>query len=201
MTWEVVVLPFSPPGNCFLRWAVVTRSTLWTRARARARVSVCLSGSWWGALGSWGRPRIISRWCLLVPVLAVPGGASSEASFVVKVLRVFVFDIVSRAGAGTAEAAAAEPGEVPGKRTGGEGRRSGCARPLRALLSKAHRPLRVCAGCSGSLAPGELGSVESRSPVPMNWGGWKSWRAELSLDTLVVMKSTRLKVLTGLPEV
>lgn len=31
----------------------------------------------------------------------MPGGASSEASFVVKVLRVFLFDIISRTGAET----------------------------------------------------------------------------------------------------
>ena len=46
-------------------------------------------------------------------MFAVSGGAASEASFVevVKVLRVFLFDIISGAGAGTAEAAAAERGE------------------------------------------------------------------------------------------
>lgn len=43
-------------------------------------------------------------------MFAVPGGASSEASIVkvVKVLRVFLFDIIGRARVGTAEAAAAE---------------------------------------------------------------------------------------------
>ena len=37
----------------------------------------------------------------------------------------------------------------------------------------------LCAFVRAALAPAELGSVESRLPIPKSWGGWRSWRTEL----------------------
>lgn len=100
----------------------------------------------------------------------------------------FLFDIISLPGAGTAER-----GEVPGCAARGVGRLWGCARLHRALLPKAHRPLRVCAGRIGARGAG-ISRVTATNPQELGWVEIVANRAPPGLDTLVVMKSTRLKV-------
>lgn len=143
-------------------------------------VSVQVSG---GHQGVRGDRRTIPRWRLLPPVFAVPGGASSEFSFVqvLEVVRAFLFDIISQPGWGrNCRGSAAERGEVPG--CAGRGReRGGCPAvrlyPSRSP-SKRTTPCAFVQAAAGPLAPAEPG-LESRPAVRMSWGGWRSWRAEL----------------------
>lgn len=95
VTWGLAVLPSSSPRSCFL----LVGSCNPIHA---LNVCVCVCVSGWGRQGVGGDRRTIPRWRLLPPAFAVPGGASSEASFVkvLEVLRLFLFDIISQPGWG-----------------------------------------------------------------------------------------------------
>lgn len=66
---------------------------------------------------------------------------------------------------------------------------------------KAHHPWCVCAGCSRDIGTDGAGArVTASDPHELRWVEIVASRAPPVLDTLVVMKSTRLKVLTELLE-
>lgn len=192
-TWGLAVLPSSSRRSCFL---------LVGCCNPIHAVDVCVCGHWWWASGVGGDRRTIPRWRLLWPVFAVPGGASSEAR-IVKVVKVLRFSLTSSAGLGQEllrlpprsgeRSLAARPEERGGRRAV----RVGTARssPKRTAL---------CPLCRLQPRFDTRGAGVSRltatSPQELEWVDIVASRAPPAPDTLVVMKSTRLKVLTELPE-